>query len=137
MLETAHRGTHTGAHLILGLPGETHQEMMEHCHQISQLPLTMLKLHQLQIVKGTAMAEEFLQYPSHFNLFNIDQYIDLTIDFLEHLNPAIGIERFVSQSPKELLLAPDWGVKNFEFVAKLEKRMRQRNTTQGALWQPL
>ena len=62
------------------------------------------------------------------------EYIDLVINFLEYLNPDIAIERFVSQSPKELLLAPDWGIKNFEFVAKIDKRMQQRNTFQGKLY---
>ena len=123
-----------GAHLILGLPGETQADILSHADRISALPLTMLKLHQLQIVEGTTMAQQFKTDPTQFQLFDIDSYIDLTIDFLEHLNPEIGLERFVSQSPKEYLIAPDWGVKNFEFVAKLEKRMRQRNTFQRKLY---
>ena len=131
---TASRGIPVGAHLILGLPGETQADILSHADRISALPLTMLKLHQLQIVEGTTMAQQFKTDPTQFQLFDIDSYIDLTIDFLEHLNPEIGLERFVSQSPKEYLIAPDWGVKNFEFVAKLEKRMRQRNTFQGKLY---
>ncbi len=131
---TAQRGIPVGAHLILGLPGESQAQLIEHATTISKLPLTMLKLHQLQIVQGTIMAQQFIEHPEGFSLFNIDQYIDLTIDFLEKLNPEIAVERFVSQSPKEFLIAPDWGVKNFEFVAKLEKRIKQRNTFQGRLF---
>ena len=82
------------------------------------------------------MAEQFVEHPEWFSLYTAEEYIDLVIDFLEVLNPEIAIERFISQSPKELLLAPDWGLKNFEFVAKIDKRMQQRNTFQGRLYQP-
>ena len=116
------------AHLILGWPGENHADTLSHAERISALPLTMLKLHQLQIVEGTTMAQQFKTDPTQFQLFDIDSYIDLTIDFLEHLNPEIGLERCVSQSPKEYLIAPDWGVKIFAFVAKLAIRVPQRHT---------
>ena len=77
------------------------------------------------------MASQFAENPSIFHLYSVDEYIELVIDFLERLNPKIAIERFVSQSPKELLIAPDWGVKNFEFVDKINKRLAERNTFQG------
>ena len=77
------------------------------------------------------MAQQQLDHPEWFHLFSADEYIELAIDFLESLRPDIVIERFVSQSPKELLIAPDWGLKNYEFTAKLEKRMRERDSLQG------
>ena len=64
----------------------------------------------------------------------IDEYIDLAIDFAERLSPHIAIERFVSQSPAELLIAPNWGIKNYEFTARLLKRMKERDTWQGKLF---
>ena len=134
--KTAEKNILTGAHLILGLPNESKQQQLLHAKAISELPITTLKLHQLQIVKGTRMAEQFVEHPEWFSLYSAEEYIDLVIDFLEVLNPEIAIERFISQSPKELLLAPDWGLKNFEFVAKIDKRMQQRNTFQGRLYQP-
>jgi len=85
-----------------------------------------LKLHQLQIVKGTKMAQQYMENPETFSIFTMKDYIDLVCDFLERLNPNIGIERFVSSSPDDLLIAPDWGVKNFEFVHQLEKALRMR-----------
>lgn len=78
---------------------------------LSQLPLTTLKLHQLQLIKGTRMASEYVKDPEAFHLYTADEYVDLVIDYIEHLRPDIVLERFVSQSPKELLIAPDWGLK--------------------------
>ena len=133
--ETAKRGIRTGAHLILGLPTENRDEMLNHAKLISKLPLTALKLHQLQLVKGTKMALQFQENPEMFHLYTAENYIELVIDFLELLNPKIAIERFVSQSPKEFLIAPDWGIKNFEITAKIEKRLLQKNTWQGKLYE--
>lgn len=131
---TAERGLRTGAHLILGLPHENRETILSHADLISKLPLTMLKLHQLQLIKGTRMAQQFAQHPEWFQFYTAEAYVDLVIDFLERLNPAIAIERFVSQSPKELLIEHGWGLKNFEFTAKLEKRLETRNTWQGRLY---
>lgn len=133
---TAERGIYTGAHLILGLPGESREEVLHHADVLSSLPLTTLKLHQLQLIRHTRMAREYAERPEAFRLYTADEYIDLVIDFLERLNPAIIVERFVSQSPKELLIAPDWGLKNYEFTAKVVKRIAQRQTWQGRLFVP-
>lgn len=128
---TAERGIYTAAHLILGLPGENHETILSHADKLNALPLTALKLHQLQLVKGTVMAQQAQTNPEWFSFYTADEYIDLAIDFLERLSPDIAIERFVSQSPKELLISPDWGIKNFEFIAKVEKRLVERDTWQG------
>ena len=73
--------------------------------------------------------------PSDFHLYTADEYIEFVIFFILRLNPSIVVERFVSQSPKELLIAPDWGLKNFEFSAKVNKRIEERDTRQGRLFQ--
>jgi radical SAM protein (TIGR01212 family) len=131
---TAKAGINTAAHLILGLPGETRDQMLQHADHLSQLPLTSLKLHQLQLIKGTVMAHQHEKHPEWFNLLTINEYIDLCIDFLERLRPDIAIERFTSQSPPALLIAPDWKVKNYEFVMRLQRRMREKNARQGRLY---
>ena len=128
---TAARGIRVGAHIILGLPGETNEQLIKQAGVLSALPLTTLKLHQLQLIKGTRMAHEFEMQPEDFHLYSADEYIDLVIDYVEHLRPDIILERFVSQSPKELLIAPDWGLKNHEFTDKVKKRMRERDAWQG------
>ena len=132
---TAQRGIATGAHLILGLPKEDRETILSHAQKIAQLPLTTLKLHQLQLIKGTAMALQQQEHPEWFHPYSADEYIDLVIDFIERVPPGLVIERFISQSPKELLIAPDWGLKNYEFTAKIEKRMKKRGTFQGRLFQ--
>ena len=122
---TAERGIPTGAHIILGLPGETHEQILRHADIISELPLTSVKLHQLQIIRGTAMGSEYEAFPERFRLYTANEYIDLVIEFIGRLRKDIHIDRFVSQSPKDLLIAPDWGLKNHEFRAKLEKRLTE------------
>ncbi len=132
--ETARRGIHNGAHMILGLPGETREELLLQPALLSKLPLETLKLHQLQIHRGTAMARAYEKDPSHFQLFEVNEYVELIVDYLELLSPTMIVERFVSQAPAGMLIAPDWGLKNFEFVAKVEKRLLERNTWQGRLY---
>ena len=128
---TAACGILTGGHVILGLPGETHDEIIAQAAELSRLPLTTLKMHQLQLIRGTKMAREFECRPEDFHLFRVVEYIDLVIDYVEHLRPDLILERFVSQSPKELLIAPDWGLKNYEFTARVQKRMKERGAYQG------
>ena len=130
---TASCGIRTGAHLILGLPGESREAILAEAGILSALPLTTLKLHQLQLIKGTRMAEEYEEKPSDFHLFTPEEYIDLVIDFIERLRPDLILERFVSQSPSSLLALPGWGLKNHEFVDRLRARMQTRNAHQGRL----
>nr|WP_321376231.1 TIGR01212 family radical SAM protein [uncultured Bacteroides sp.] len=131
---TAARGILTGGHVILGLPGETHDDIVSQAARLSELPLTTLKLHQLQLIRGTKMAHEFEEHPEEFHLYEVDEYIDLVIDYVEQLRPDMVLERFVSQSPKELLIAPDWGLKNYEFTERVKKRMHERDAYQGKLY---
>ncbi len=118
-------------HLILGLPGEGETDFLGHARIMSALPVQSIKLHQLQIHKGTHMAVEYRNNPSGFELFGMEQYADLVVRFLEHLHPEIIIQRFVSSAPAGMVVAPNWGVKNYVFVAKVEKLMAERDTWQG------
>lgn len=128
---TAARGIRTGGHVILGLPGENREDLIKQAERLSELPLTTLKMHQLQLIRGTRMAHEYVLHPEEFHLFSADEYIDLVIDYVEHLRPDLILERFVSQSPRELLIAPDWGLKNHEFTDRVKKRMKERDAWQG------
>ena len=131
IMRTDSAGIKVGAHMILGLPCESPDVIISHARRLSQLPLTTLKLHQLQLIRHTRMDLQYEENPEWFHLYEVDEYIDLVIDFIEYLRPDIVVERFVSQSPKELLIAPQWGLKNHEFTARLLKRMRERDTWQG------
>ena len=115
---TAERGILTGGHIILGLPGEDREESLRQAPIISCLPLNILKIHQMQIIKGTRLAEEYLQNP--FPLYTVEEYVRLIADYISLLRKDLVLERFVSQSPPELLIAPRWGLKNYQFVHLLE-----------------
>ena len=130
---THKRGILVGGHVILGLPGEEREELLRQADLLATLPLDMLKLHQLQLIRSTHMAREYEEHPNDFHLYGVDEYIELAIDYIERLPQTMVIERFISQSPRSLLIAPDWGMKNFEFVNRLRKRMVERDTWQGRL----
>jgi uncharacterized protein len=128
---TAKRGLFTGAHIILGLPGESREDILHHADLLNGLPLDTLKLHQLQIIRGTKLASQMEVHPEIIHLYGAEEYAGLAIDFLERLRPDIAVERFVSQSPSELLIAPDWGLKNYEFTNLVENKMRKQGNYQG------
>jgi radical SAM protein (TIGR01212 family) len=120
--KTHERGLLTSGHIILGLPGEDAQESLRQAPIISALPLDILKIHQLQVIKGTALAREYAKQP--FHLYTVDEYIDLIIRYVSLLRDDLILERFVSQSPADLLIAPKWGLKNYEFTNLLNQRMK-------------
>ena len=129
------RGLHLGGHLILGLPGETKDDMLNHAKMISQLPIDTLKIHHLQIVKHTMMAVQFKKTPEFFTFMQLDEYINFVVDFVEKLKPEIIIERFFSESPSSMLIYPKYGLKNFEVKHLVEKRLEERQAMQGRLFQ--
>ena len=129
-------GLPCGAHFIFGLPGETKEMMLDAADTLSRLPLTTVKFHQLQIFKNTTMADEYLTHPEHFHLFDLEEYIDFVIDFAERLNPDIVIERFAGEVPPRYLVSEPWMKLRYdEVLVRIEKRMEERNTYQGRLFQ--
>ena len=131
----ANKGIELGAHIILGLPGESREDLLKHAVALSKLPISTLKLHHLQIVKGSVMAAQYKNNPDKFNLFELQNYIEFVAEFIELLRPNIVIERFISEAPGDLLIAPKWGLKNFEVVAKLDKYLQQSQLHQGKKFQ--
>ena len=129
---THDRGIITGGHIIVGLPGESAADIIRQAESISLTKLDILKIHQLQIIRGTRLAEEYAAKP--FHVFSVDEYIRTIGEYIQHLRKDIVIERFVSQSPKGLLLAPDWGLKNYEFTNRLNNYLHERNIRQGSLF---
>lgn len=126
-IERTHQaGILVGAHIILGLPGEKREDLLHHAKELSKLPITTLKIHQLQILKGTLMAQDYIAHPEDYHLFTEEEYIELCLDFMKHLREDIVIERFVSQSPPEMLLAPRWGWKNYQFTQRIRKALEER-----------
>lgn len=123
--ETSKRGIHVGAHIILGLPGEDDEENIRGIRQLHDSGMKLLKLHQLQIIRGTQMAAEYAENP--FPLYSADEYIRAIIRYISELPDDIVYDRFVSQSPPGKVLAPSWGLKNHEFVDKLRKALRSND----------
>ncbi len=131
VFRTARAGIPVGVHLIAGLPGETQEMIIRTVERLSQLPVSVLKLHQLQLIKGTRMARDVEEglYPLRF--CTVEEYMELCCEIVRHLSPEIAVERFISQSPESLLIAPRWGLKNYEFVNLLNLKMRQSGIRQG------
>ena len=129
------KGFHLGAHIIIGLPGETTEDLLNHAIEISKLPINTLKLHHLQIVKNSIMQIQYKRNPENFDLFTAESYINLITDFVGKLRPDIIIERFISETPQDLLVAPKWNnLKNFEIVAKIDKKLIEKNMWQGKFY---
>ena len=132
---TAERGIDTGAHFILGLPGETREMLLDQCGLISSLPLRSVKFHQLQIVRGTVMEKEYAADPSAFYRPGLDEYLDFVIDILERLRPDLYIERVAGEVPPRFVNDTPWGLaRNFEILRLLDKRLEERDTWQGRLY---
>lgn len=133
--DTAQRGIKTGAHLIFGLPGETREEMLQEAEIVSELPLDNIKFHQLQIIKGTRMEQDYASNPGEFNLFTWEEYREFMIDFLERLNPDFVVERITGEAPPRFLAGPRWELKRTDQILNLfEQRLEERNTWQGRLY---
>jgi len=129
---TAAAGLKTGAHLIFGLPGESRKEMMAEAGILSELPLTNIKFHQLQVIKGTKMEKEYKTRPEDFKLFELDEYISFIVDFIERLNPDFIVERFAGEVPPRFKVDPGWGlVRNEKIVEMVEAELLRRDTYQG------
>lgn len=128
---TAKRGITVGGHIILGLPGETAEESISQAATISALPIDILKIHQMQIIRGTKLAKLYEANP--FHLYSPEEYIEVIVSYLEHLRDDIVVERFASQSPKGMLIAPQWGLKNYELTNLIVNKMRREGRCQGSL----
>lgn len=122
---TTNAGISTGLHLIMGLPGEDEEMMLTTVDRVSELPVDTVKFHQLQVIAGTRLAADLAAGREKIDEFSVGDYIDLCCKIIERLRPDIAIERFVSQSPGNLLISPRWGLKNYEFVNLLHRRLSQ------------
>lgn len=129
-IEATHQmGLLTGGHVILGLPGEDAEESIRQASVISALPLDILKIHQMQIIKGTPLASDYAKSP--FHVYSVEEYIELIAHYIQHLRNDLVLERFVSQSPSDLLIAPKWGLKNYEFTNLLVNYLIKNGIHQG------
>lgn len=130
----AARGLGPCGHFIFGLPGETREMMLDGAARINSLPLSSVKFHQLQIIKGTPMEMEFAAHPGRFVSWSLPEYIDFFVDFLERLRPDLSVERFAGEVPPRFVNSTPWGlVRNVDLLRMLDSRLEERDTFQGAL----
>ena len=135
---TAERGIHCGAHFILGLPGQSDEELIAQTDIINTLPLTTVKFHQLQVFRGTTMAEQYDREPEKFRFWTVEQYIELFSEILSRLRPDIVVERFASEAPPRYHYGRNWGlVRNETLWMMLEKRLLEKSVYQGKNFVPL
>ena len=133
--KTADRGIETGGHMIFGLPQESYEEMLAQADILSHLPLSSVKFHQLQIIKGTAMETLYKEHPEYFYNFTLDDYVQFIIHFTEKLNPAIMIERFAGEVPPRFLAKANFSLLRYdEILRKIEAEMEKQNSWQGRLF---
>lgn len=132
---TAERGLHVGAHFILGLPGESDEFLIAQTEQINALPLNTVKFHQLQLFRGTQMAQEYDRNPSDFHFRTLDDYLDLVVEIMRRLRPDLIVERFASEAPPRFHYGPNWGlIRNEELWQRLEKRFFDKKSYQGEFY---
>ena len=132
IIQSSEKGLHVTGHILFGLPWETREEMLMEARILSELPLNALKLHHLQIIKNTPLANLYMKEPELFSLFSMEEYIEFVIRFLENLSPDIAIERLVSEAPPSQRVNPGWGNIRADWVQKkIESVMEEKDTWQG------
>jgi radical SAM protein (TIGR01212 family) len=127
---TAGRGIHIGAHIIVGIPTESREEMLAMADEISKLPIEFLKIHQLQVIKDTVLAEQYANQT--FHTFEYQEYLDFLVDFIERLSPDIVLQRLFATAPDEILIAPQWGRTRHQIIRDIEAKFEKRNAVQGS-----
>ena len=130
----ARRGLFITGHLLIGLPLETRESLIDGARALAALPLDALKFHQLQIVRNTRLANQYRVDPDSVPLPDPETYLDAVVNMLERLPPTIKIQRLGSEVPPGVLVSPDWGMRLDRFPARLEERLRLRDTWQGRLF---
>jgi radical SAM protein (TIGR01212 family) len=129
---TADFGVKVGTHMIFGLPGETEAMILDEAPMLSKLPLNNIKFHQLQIIRGTAMETDYRKNPQDFTFWQLEDYLQFMVRFIERLNPDFVIERFFAEAPPEKNLTPiQWDFRNDQMLNQLESLLQQKDTWQG------
>ncbi len=126
---TKGKGLYIGAHIIIGFPTESREEMLLMADEVSRIPVDFLKIHHLQVIKGTPLETIYRENP--FHIFEYDEYIDFITDFIGRLSSRIVIQRLFSHAPDNMLLAPQWGKTKLEILRDIKKRLEYKDIYQG------
>jgi uncharacterized protein len=126
---TNNKGIFVGAHIIVGFPTETREEMLSMADELSHLPVEFLKIHHLQVVKHTLLEAMFREKP--FHVFGYEEYLDFISEFIERLSPGIVLQRLFATAPDDVLIAPYWGKSRQEILRDIENRLESEDSWQG------
>jgi len=129
--ETAGRGVRVGGHVIIGLPGETRADFLATADELSRWPLDSIKFHQLQLIKGTAMALEYRKKPEDFVSFSMEEYLQLMMEILERLNPAFVVERIAGEVSPGMGIREGWGIRYDGVLRAFEALLLENDSWQG------
>jgi radical SAM protein (TIGR01212 family) len=129
--ETARRGVRVGGHMILGLPGESRDDFLTTATELSSWPLSSIKFHQLQVIKGTAMALEYAEKPEDFEEFTMEEYLQLMMEILERLNPAFVVDRIAGEVTLGMGVREGWGIRYDGVLRAFEKLLLENDSWQG------
>lgn len=119
-------------HVILGLPGETEEQIYQTIRYLNDKNIFGIKLQLLHVLEGTDLAMDYLQ--GVFRTYEKEEYLDILIHCLELLSPDIVIHRVTGDGPKDILIAPLWSTNKRDVLNTLHKKMKEQNTYQGRLW---
>jgi radical SAM protein (TIGR01212 family) len=126
---SAGRGFEICAHLMLGLPGETHEDMMATAREVARLPIDAVKIHNLYAVRNTPLAEQLAR--QEVRLMTRDEYVRTLVDFLERLPPTMVVERISGDAPPDYFVAPSWCLDKPAVLRALRQEFERRDTFQG------
>jgi len=126
---TAERNIKVGVHVILGLPGETKEDMLKTAEKIAKLPVSGIKFHMLHVLKDTRLEE--LYNEKRIKLLTFEEYVSVVCDFLEIINPKCVVFRLVSDAKDDYLIAPKWINRKSEVITAIRNEFKRRGTKQG------
>jgi radical SAM protein (TIGR01212 family) len=128
--ETKKRDIKVCVHVILGLPNESHEDMMQTAQILSKMNIDGIKIHMLAIMEGTKIHQLYKE--NKISIMEEDEYVNTVCDFLEYLNPNIVIQRLAGNGKREFRIHPFWLGKKLELVWKMEQEFTRRGTKQGS-----
>ena len=127
------RGFEICVHVILGLPGETHEDMMQTAHEINRLGVDAIKIHNLYAVRHTPLGEQVAA--GEIELMQRDEYVTTLVDFLEVLSPKMIVERISGDAPPDYLVGPEWCTDKSAIRSAVEAEWERRDSWQGKRWE--
>ncbi len=122
-----------GTHVILGLPGESHDDMMATADELARLPIDSIKIHNLYAVKNTALADQVAD--GTVRLIGRDEYVHAVVDFIERLPPAMVVERVTGDAPPDYFVGPSWCLDKPSVLSAIRAEFVRRDTWQGKRFQ--